>query len=427
MPDQTSNLALPYLAAGQAQKHVTVNEALRRLDATVQLSVVSAATTVEPGSPSDGAVYIVPSGKTGTHWASFANWSLGYYRDGAWEQITPHEGWLAFAKDTDKLLYYTGSAWTELIATRVAKAGDIMTGQLNFTLNGGTHPAALTSATAFSEVGRDGGTRLNSAVSAGSIVWQAARCNNALASPTALGAGDYVSVIPQARGHDGSNWSGSQGGLAFRTINAWSGSDHSIELVVFTTPGSSTTQVESFLVGNGVKVGNPSGGYKGFGSLNAQEVRDDDAVLSCYPFDAALDGRIDQAKWDAKVPDRQHPAEFVEDLEAGADGEPMTVRRLVRSARTELRTHVGAARFARRLGGDMDPLTLDGYARHWQMKRHLTSMPNEAQFDPVADQLSLGGWVQRLVETVEIQAILIEQLNARDKALSTRLEVLETC
>ena len=29
----TSNLALPYLAVGQAQKHVTVNESLRRLDA----------------------------------------------------------------------------------------------------------------------------------------------------------------------------------------------------------------------------------------------------------------------------------------------------------------------------------------------------------------------------------------------------------
>ncbi len=81
----TSNLVLPYLAVGQAQKHVTVNETLRRLDAVVQLSVVSASTTAEPGSPTDGAVYIVPSGKSGASWSSFANWSLGYYRDGVWE------------------------------------------------------------------------------------------------------------------------------------------------------------------------------------------------------------------------------------------------------------------------------------------------------------------------------------------------------
>ncbi len=108
----TSNLVLPYLAAGQAQKHVTVNETLRKLDALVQLSVVSATTMAEPVSPADGAVYIVPAGKSGTHWSAFANWSLGYYRDGAWVEIAPREGWIAFARDSDQILHYTGSAWS---------------------------------------------------------------------------------------------------------------------------------------------------------------------------------------------------------------------------------------------------------------------------------------------------------------------------
>lgn len=108
----TTNLGLPWLAPGQAQKHITVNESLQRLDALVQLSVVSAATTAEPGSPTDGQVWIMPSGKSGAHWASFANGSLAYYRDGAWEQITPREGWLALVKDVDQLVYYTGSAWS---------------------------------------------------------------------------------------------------------------------------------------------------------------------------------------------------------------------------------------------------------------------------------------------------------------------------
>jgi hypothetical protein len=108
----TSNLALPYLAVGQAQKHVTVNESLRKLDAIIQLSVVSATTAAEPSTPTDGAVYIIPSGKSGTHWSAFANGSLGYYRDGAWVEIAPREGWLAFVKDTDQLLVYSGSAWS---------------------------------------------------------------------------------------------------------------------------------------------------------------------------------------------------------------------------------------------------------------------------------------------------------------------------
>lgn len=107
----SSNLQLPYLAPAQAQKHVTVNEALRRLDALVQLSVVSATITAQPASPADGAVYILPAGKTGAAWGAMANHALAYWRDGAWEQLTPREGWLAYARDTDQLLAFTGSAW----------------------------------------------------------------------------------------------------------------------------------------------------------------------------------------------------------------------------------------------------------------------------------------------------------------------------
>ena len=49
--DTSPNLALPYLLANQAQKHVTVNEALRRLDALVQLSVLSASLAATAADP----------------------------------------------------------------------------------------------------------------------------------------------------------------------------------------------------------------------------------------------------------------------------------------------------------------------------------------------------------------------------------------
>ena len=39
--DRTTLLNLPYIAAAQAQKHVTHNDALNVLDALVQLSVLS--------------------------------------------------------------------------------------------------------------------------------------------------------------------------------------------------------------------------------------------------------------------------------------------------------------------------------------------------------------------------------------------------
>ena len=131
MTSNTANLQLPFLAVGQAQKHVTVNDSLRKLDAMVQLSVVSATTTTEPGAPADGEVWIVPSGKTGTHWASFTNWALAYWRDGAWEQLTPREGWRAYVKDTDLYLHYTGSAWALFAPGKVLtlSATDVLVGR----------------------------------------------------------------------------------------------------------------------------------------------------------------------------------------------------------------------------------------------------------------------------------------------------------
>jgi hypothetical protein len=111
----TTNLTLPTLEPAQAQKHVTVNEALLRLDALVQLSVASATTDVEPASPSDGSVYILPAGKSGAAWSAMANGALAYYHDGAWEQITPREGWLAFVKDANLLVGFDGAAWTQAV------------------------------------------------------------------------------------------------------------------------------------------------------------------------------------------------------------------------------------------------------------------------------------------------------------------------
>lgn len=55
---QSTNLQLPYLASGQAQKHVTVNETILRLDAVVQVAVVSASVGAQPSSPEDGQIYI---------------------------------------------------------------------------------------------------------------------------------------------------------------------------------------------------------------------------------------------------------------------------------------------------------------------------------------------------------------------------------
>ena len=66
MPETTPTLALPLIAAGQAQKHVTHNEALIQLDALVQLACRDKDLGAPPASPAEGDRYLVLSaGPTG--------------------------------------------------------------------------------------------------------------------------------------------------------------------------------------------------------------------------------------------------------------------------------------------------------------------------------------------------------------------------
>ncbi len=116
MTDTTSNLTLPFLLAAQAQKHVTLNESLLRLDALVQASVESATTTAQPASPADGQCYILPTGKSGTDWAGMGIGQIAYYRDGVWEALSPREGWRVYVRDSNVLRVFDGSAWQPLNA-----------------------------------------------------------------------------------------------------------------------------------------------------------------------------------------------------------------------------------------------------------------------------------------------------------------------
>ncbi|WP_407493660.1 DUF2793 domain-containing protein [Pseudooceanicola sp. MF1-13] len=109
MSDESANLSLPYLQPSQAQKHVTHNEALLRLDALVQLSVISATTASAPGAPEEGDRYIVPSVGSGTwsgHDGDIAMWS-----GEAWVFLSPRAGWAAWVGDTGQQYRHDGADW----------------------------------------------------------------------------------------------------------------------------------------------------------------------------------------------------------------------------------------------------------------------------------------------------------------------------
>lgn len=110
--DTSPNLVLPYLQSQQAQKHVTLNESLRRLDALVQLTVLSRTLAAQPALPEEGDRYLLPAAATGAVWGGLAAGALMAFQDGAWEAYAPSEGWRAFVLDEAVLLVWQYGAWT---------------------------------------------------------------------------------------------------------------------------------------------------------------------------------------------------------------------------------------------------------------------------------------------------------------------------
>lgn len=111
---ETHHLKLPYIAAAQAQKHVTHNEALRMLDSLVQLTVTDADRTEPPVSPVEGDRHIVATGASGA-WTGRVG-QVASRIDGAWSYAMPADGWLAYDLKTSALLVFRDGGWSVVTA-----------------------------------------------------------------------------------------------------------------------------------------------------------------------------------------------------------------------------------------------------------------------------------------------------------------------
>jgi hypothetical protein len=110
--DETPNLKLPFIMPSQAQKHVTHNESLERLDALVQLAVEDRDLASPPETPQEGACYIVAAPGAGA-WAGHGG-EIAAWQEGAWQFHAPGTGWVAWVIDEAAACYWTGSAWAAL-------------------------------------------------------------------------------------------------------------------------------------------------------------------------------------------------------------------------------------------------------------------------------------------------------------------------
>ena len=121
--DASARLGLPYLAAGQLQKHVTLNEALTRLDALTQTAVVSRTRAAQPATPADGALYILPASATGASWAGRPAGSLMRAEAGGWLEVEAPDGLLAVVLDSQEVLVRRAGTWAPLAGEPVAAGG----------------------------------------------------------------------------------------------------------------------------------------------------------------------------------------------------------------------------------------------------------------------------------------------------------------
>lgn len=109
--ETSPRLSLSYVLPQQAQKHVTVNETFRRLDALVGLSAQSLSVTVEPEDPAEGVSYILPANAVGDAWAGFSQHSVATFQDGAWVEILPAQGTRAYIVDQSSVVVFDGTFW----------------------------------------------------------------------------------------------------------------------------------------------------------------------------------------------------------------------------------------------------------------------------------------------------------------------------
>ena len=134
----TPILDMEELAASQSQPHLTINAALRTLEAACNLSAISR-TATPPGSPVDGDTYLIAPAATGA-WSGHDE-EVAVLVGGGWHFLAPHGGWVAYNQADNEFLYFDSSVspgeWTGLFTRGI----DHIEVTDNTTLNG-THNGA---------------------------------------------------------------------------------------------------------------------------------------------------------------------------------------------------------------------------------------------------------------------------------------------
>jgi hypothetical protein len=109
MSSETTRLQMALLQPAQAQKHVTVNEALMRLDGMINLVLESVSTSTPPTVAIDGQCWGVPTQAQGD-WSGHAG-KMAVGSNGGWVFVSPVRGMQGFILDRAARAIHDGDVW----------------------------------------------------------------------------------------------------------------------------------------------------------------------------------------------------------------------------------------------------------------------------------------------------------------------------
>ncbi|SFR01979.1 DUF2793 domain-containing protein [Poseidonocella sedimentorum] len=155
MTQITPALSLPYIQPAQAQKHVTHNDALRVLDALVQLSVIEEPLAEPPANPDQGARYIVAPGATGV-WDG-QDGAIALFGPSGWEFHAAQPGWRADVQSSGEVYRFDGATWARVATESTDKLG------VNTAADETNRLAVSASATLLTHSGTDHQLKINKA------------------------------------------------------------------------------------------------------------------------------------------------------------------------------------------------------------------------------------------------------------------------
>lgn len=122
----TLRCGLPLLQPTQAQKHVTVNDALMRLDGLTNLVLESVRAPAPPAVATDGECHGVPSGAQGA-WSGQGG-RIAIAANGGWVFADAQPGQRAFVRDQGLTALWDGRSWRAGAVTMGASGAGISAG-----------------------------------------------------------------------------------------------------------------------------------------------------------------------------------------------------------------------------------------------------------------------------------------------------------